>query len=303
MQHARRARRDHRRPLRLLIRRAARRASDAEADLRRPLTGFRMNNFLGTDVHGRTLGLVGFGASGRPWRDAQRASAWRCCTTRHDTGRPGWVDDLDDLLRAADVVSLHVPLTEESVHLIDARRLGLMPSHAVLVNTARRLVVDEEALAVALEDGTIFAAGIDVFEREPEVHLETAHRAARGAAAHIGSATEQTRLAMTQLARRGVVAVLAGERPATWSCPDQTAAPPLRPSAQRATPISVPVTTSTIDVLNLIMATVHATSPGTGIASPRAMGIAKNRNSNAQQRDAAAANFHHCCVTSRCPRA
>ena len=111
--------------------------------------------------------------------------------TRHDTGRPGWVDDLDDLLRAADVVSLHVPLTEESVHLIDAP-----PRAHAVARSARehgaRPVVDEEALAVALEDGTIFAAGIDVFEREPEVHprLLTAPHAVL--LPHIGSATEQT---------------------------------------------------------------------------------------------------------------
>ena len=90
--------------------------------------------------------------------------------TRTDTGLPGWTDDLDRLLRESDVVSLHVPLTDATRHLIGACELGLMRSSAVLVNTARGPVVDEEALAIALEDGTIFAAGLDVFEREPEVH-------------------------------------------------------------------------------------------------------------------------------------
>ena len=199
----------------LLILAAARRASDAEADLRAGRwTGFHMNNFLGTDVHGRTLGIVGFGRIGEAV--ARRAAGFGMEVlhhTRNDTGRPGWVDDLDDLLRVADVVSLHVPLTEESVHLIDARRLALMPPHAVLVNTARGPVVEEEALAVALEDGSIFAAGIDVFEREPEVHPRLLAAPHTVLLPHIGSATEQTRRAMTQLACRGVVAVLAGERP------------------------------------------------------------------------------------------
>jgi glyoxylate reductase len=199
----------------LLILAAARRASDAEADLRAGRwTGFHMNNFLGTDVHGRTLGIVGFGRIGEAV--ARRAAGFGMEVlhhTRNDTGRPGWVGDLDDLLRVADVVSLHVPLTEESVHLIDARRLALMPPHAVLVNTARGPVVEEEALAVALEDGSIFAAGIDVFEREPEVHPRLLAAPHTVLLPHIGSATEQTRRAMTQLACRGVVAVLAGERP------------------------------------------------------------------------------------------
>jgi glyoxylate reductase len=199
----------------LLILAAARRASDAEADLRGGRwTGFRMNNFLGTDVHGRTLGIVGFGRIGQAV--ARRAAGFGMEVlhhTRHDTGRAGWIGDLDDLLRACDVVSLHVPLTAESVHLVDARRLALMPPHAVLVNTARGPVVDEEALAIALEEGTIFGAGIDVFEREPEVHPRLLAAPHAVLLPHIGSATEQTRREMTQLACRGVVAVLAGERP------------------------------------------------------------------------------------------
>ncbi len=199
----------------LLILAAARRSTDAEADLRGGRwTGFRMNNFLGTDVHGRTLGIVGFGRIGQAV--ARRAAGFGMEVlhhTRHDTGRAGWIADLDDLLRASDVVSLHVPLNDESVHLIDARRLALMPSHAVLVNTARGPVVDEEALAVALEAGVIFGAGIDVFEHEPEVHPRLLAAPHAVLLPHIGSATEQTRREMTRLACRGVVAVLAGERP------------------------------------------------------------------------------------------
>jgi glyoxylate reductase len=133
--------------------------------------------------------------------------------TRHDTGITGWTADLEDLLRDADIVSLHVPLNDASRHLIGERELALMKRTAVLVNTARGPVVDEAALADALERGTIFAAGIDVFEREPEVHprLLSAPRAVL--LPHIGSASVATRRRMAQVACEGVVAVLDGLQP------------------------------------------------------------------------------------------
>ena len=194
---------------------AARRTSDAEADLRQGRwQGFRMNRFLGEDVHGRTLGVVGFGRIGQAV--ARRAAGFGMQVlhhSRHDTGIDGWVADLDDLLRVADIVTLHVPLTPETTGLIDARRLRLMKPTAVLVNTARGPVMHEEALATALEDGTIFGAGIDVFEREPEVHPRLLAAPHTVLLPHIGSASEATRRRMAQLACEGVVDVLAGERP------------------------------------------------------------------------------------------
>jgi glyoxylate reductase len=199
----------------LLILAAARRASDAEADLRGGRwTGFHIDEFLGVDVHGAVLGVVGFGRIGRAV--ARRAAGFgmevlHC--TRHDTGITGWTADLDDLLRRADAVSLHVPLHEGTRRLIDARRLALMKPTAVLVNTARGPVVDEEALATALEDGAIFAAGIDVYEREPAVHPRLLAAPHAVLLPHIGSATEATRRRMAQLACEGVAAVLRGERP------------------------------------------------------------------------------------------
>jgi glyoxylate reductase len=126
---------------------------------------------------------------------------------------PGWVADLDDLLPRVDFVSLHVPLGDATRGLIDARRLALMRPNAVLVNTARGPVVDEEALAIALEEGTIFGAGIDVYEREPEVHPRLLGAPHAVLLPHIGSATERTRRQMARLASDGVVAVLAGQRP------------------------------------------------------------------------------------------
>ncbi|HEX2738428.1 MAG TPA: D-glycerate dehydrogenase, partial [Acidimicrobiia bacterium] len=156
----------------LLILAATRCASDAEADLRAGRwTGWGINEYLGQDVHGAILGLVGLGRIGQAV--LRRATGFNMRVvhhTRHDTALPGYVGDLDRLLAESDIVSLHVPLNEDSFHLIGARELALMKPSAVLVNTSRGPVIDEEALATALEDGTIFAAGLDVFEHEPEVH-------------------------------------------------------------------------------------------------------------------------------------
>ena len=200
----------------LLILAASRRATDAEADLRAGRwTGFHIGDFLGVDVHGATLGIVGYGRIGQAV--ARRATGFGMEVLHHsrtDTGVPGWVGDLDDLLPRVDVVSLHVPLQDATRGLIDARRLALMKPSAVLVNTARGPVVDEAALAVALEDGAIFAAGIDVYEREPTVHPRLLAAPHAVLLPHIGSATEATRRRMAQLASEGAVAVLAGERPA-----------------------------------------------------------------------------------------
>jgi glyoxylate reductase len=199
----------------LLILAACRRATDAEADLRAGRwTGFHIGDFLGVDVHGATLGIVGYGRIGRAV--ARRGAGFGMEVlhhTRRDTGIGGWVAELDDLLRRSDIVSLHVPLHDATRGLIDARRLALMKPSAVLVNTARGPVVDEEALAVALEDGTIFAAGIDVYEREPEVHPRLLAAPHAVLLPHIGSATEATRRRMAQLASNGAVAVLRGDRP------------------------------------------------------------------------------------------
>jgi glyoxylate reductase len=199
----------------LLILTASRLSSTAEHDLRTGAWhGWGINQYLGRDVHGATIGVVGYGRIGQAV--ARRASGFGMQVlhhTRRDTGVPGWTADLDALLAESDVVSLHVPLRDETRHLIDARRLGIMKRTAVLVNTARGPVVDEEALAIALEDGQIFAAGIDVYEREPEVHPRLLAAPRTVLLPHIGSASQQTRTRMAQLACEGAVAVLNGERP------------------------------------------------------------------------------------------
>jgi len=205
----------------LLVLAASRLASTAEADLRADRwEGWGINQYLGHDVHGAVLGLVGHGRIGRAV--ARRASGFGMQVlhhTRTDTGVAGWTASLDDLLRRSDIVSLHVPLTDTTRHLIGARELALMKPTAVLVNTARGPVVDEAILAQALEDGVIFAAGIDVYEREPDVHPRLLAAPRTVLLPHIGSATHATRTRMAQVAAQGVLAVLAGETPETLVAP------------------------------------------------------------------------------------
>ena len=199
----------------LLILAASRLSSTAEADLRAGRwPGWSVNQYLGRDVHGATLGVVGYGRIGQAV--ARRASGFGMHVlhhTRRDTGSPGWMPDLDALLAESDVVTLHVPLTPETIHLVDGRRLGLLKPDAVLVNTSRGPVVDEEALAAALEDGRLFAAGLDVYEREPEVHPRLLAAPRTVLLPHIGSASTATRTEMARVACHGAVAVLAGARP------------------------------------------------------------------------------------------
>jgi glyoxylate reductase len=201
----------------LLILAASRLSTEAEADLRAGRwTVWNINDYLGQDVHGRTLGIVGMGRIGRGV--ARRAIGFGMTVLHHNrrpTHEAGYVADLDELLATVDVVSVHVPLSESSRHLIDARRLALMRPTAVIVNTARGPVIDEEALADALHAGRIFAAGLDVYEREPTVHprLLSAPRAVL--LPHVGSASLETRVTMGRLAAQSVVDVLADRTPST----------------------------------------------------------------------------------------
>lgn len=199
----------------LLILAAARRIWEAESDLRAgKWPGWDIDQYLGRDVHGAVLGVVGFGRVGQAV--ARRATGFGMEVlhhTRRETGIVGWRGDLDRLLAESDIVTLHVPLTDETRHLIDPRRLALMKRDAVLVNTSRGPVVDEEALAVALEEGAIFAAGLDVYEREPEVHPRLLAAPRTVLLPHIGSASLATRTRMARVAAENAVAVLAGERP------------------------------------------------------------------------------------------
>lgn len=181
-------------------------------------TGWTPTFMLGARVHGTTLGIVGMGRIGQAV--ARRASGFgmRVLYTQRTRLPPiveaelgtTFVGALDDLLAQSDSVSIHCPLTPATKHLFDAERLGRMKPGAVLVNTARGPIIDEAALAHALEHGGLAAAGLDVFEEEPRVHPALLVRPDVVLAPHIGSADRPTREAMASKAVANVLEVLAG---------------------------------------------------------------------------------------------
>jgi glyoxylate reductase len=182
---------------------------------------------LGQDVHHKTIGIVGFGRIGQAV--ARRAKGFGMRVIYCDAfPLPADVEaetgaerrEMDELLAEADFVSIHTNLTPETRHLFGAEAFAKMKPTAVLVNTSRGPVVDEAALADALTSGQIFAAGLDVFEREPEVEERLLSLENVVVIPHLGSATVDTRDAMGSLAVQNVFAALDGTRPPTLLNPD-----------------------------------------------------------------------------------
>jgi glyoxylate reductase len=170
---------------------------------------------LGRGLRGKTLGIVGYGEIGQATAARARAFGLEVVYTKRSRGDdPGQVE-LEELLERSHFVSLHCPLTPETRHLIDAEALARMRDDAYLINSARGPVVDEAALAAALRDGVIAGAGLDVFEREPEVHPDLIGLDNAVLIPHLGSATVETRTAMAELAAANAIAVLAGDAPPT----------------------------------------------------------------------------------------
>jgi glyoxylate reductase len=199
---------------------AARRLGEGERLLRAGEWGWwGPKQLRGIDVWGKRLGVVGLGRIGRAV--ARRGRGFGMEILYHNRSRKEDAEkelgarylELDDLLRESDFVSIHTPLTGATRHLIGERELGLMQGTAVLVNTSRGPVVDEAALADALEDGLIFAAGLDVYEEEPKVHPRLLELENAVLAPHIGSATIETRDRMATLAAENLAAVLHSEEP------------------------------------------------------------------------------------------
>ena len=186
--------------------------------------GWALDFMLGSELRGKQLGLVGVGRIGRAVAARAPAFGMRVAYTSRrplDAGSTGpglqgaEAMSLDRLLNTSDVVSLHVPLTPETTHLIDRKALARMKRSAYLVNTARGPVIDEDALAWAMQQRLLAGAALDVYEREPAIHPDLLKLDNVLLLPHIGSATTETRTAMADLAADNVVAVLAGRPPLT----------------------------------------------------------------------------------------
>ena len=198
---------------------AARRIAEGDRLVRAGgFTGWTPTFMLGTRVHGATLGIVGLGRIGQAVARRARGFSMNVLYTQRsrvdaELAADATYLDLDELVTRADFVSLHCPLTPATTHLFDAGRLARMKPGSILVNTARGPIVDEAALAWALEHGPLAAAGLDVFEREPVVHASLLTRPNAVLAPHLGSADRPTREAMASRAIANVLEVLAGRPP------------------------------------------------------------------------------------------
>lgn len=163
-------------------------------------------HLLGESAAGKRLGIIGMGRIGSAVARLARAFGMEVAGVRRG-------ERIDELLATSDVVSIHVPLTGETHHLIDAAALAKMKPGAYLINTARGPVVDEAALCDALESGRLRGAGLDVYEHEPDVDPRLRTLPNVVALPHVGSATEETRSAMARIAATDVTLFLRGQKP------------------------------------------------------------------------------------------
>ena len=206
-----------------LILAAVRRLPQAERSLRAgEFHGWGFWDYLGGDLQGATLGVLGMGRIGTAVARRARAFGMRILYTNRspapadveralDARRVGW----DTLLASSDVLTLHAPATEKTRHLLDASALARMKPGSYLINTARGSLVDEGALVEALREGPLAGAGLDVYEHEPQVEPGLLELDNVILLPHVGSATRGTRDAMALLAARNVGAVLSGSPPLT----------------------------------------------------------------------------------------
>jgi lactate dehydrogenase-like 2-hydroxyacid dehydrogenase len=198
----------------------ARRITEADAYTRSGRwPGWGPLQMLGMEVSGRTLGVIGAGRIGSAMARRSVGFGMKVLYDAHNRC-PELEDEIgarrlgrEELLRKADFVSLHVPLTDETHHLIGPSELDMMKSSAVLINTSRGPVVDEEALVDALRRGSIFGAGLDVYEEEPQLTPALADLDNVVLTPHVGSGTRQTRSKMAEMAATSILTVLEGGEP------------------------------------------------------------------------------------------
>jgi len=210
---------------------AARRITEVESYIRNgEWTGWKLKQWLGVDVHHATLGIVGMGRIGQAI--AKRAMGFDMKVIYHNRKRVApevearlnaQYAGMDELLAQADFIILQVPFSPDTHHLIGAAQLKKMKPTAILVNSTRGGVVDDAALIAALRDGTIRAAGLDVFENEPKLNPAFLDLKNVVLAPHIGSSTEATRRAMAMTAAQNLVAALTGGTPPNWVNKDAVA--------------------------------------------------------------------------------
>jgi glyoxylate reductase len=204
-----------------LILAVARRIPQADKFTReKKFKGWELDLFLGKEITGKRLGLIGMGRIGKAV--ALRAQAFRMEVVYSDPNPLSPEDEsaykasflpLDELLQTSDVISVHASLTPQTFHLISREKLSLMKKDAILVNVARGPIIDEEALAEALEKEQIWGAGLDVYEKEPEIAPRLLNLDNAVLLPHIGSATYETRLKMAMMASRNLIQGLSGKRP------------------------------------------------------------------------------------------
>ncbi|MGB9780490.1 glyoxylate reductase [Caldanaerobacter sp.] len=201
---------------------AARRVVEADKFMRAgKFQGWAPMLFLGKGVTGKTLGVIGAGRIGQAFAKMAKGFEMKILYNAR-TPKPEFEKetgakyvDLDTLLKESDFISIHVPLTPETRHLIGERELKLMKNSAILINTGRGPVVDEKALVKALKEKWIYAAGLDVYEREPEFEKELAELDNVVMLPHIGSATEEARRDMSVLVAQNIIDVIEGRVPRT----------------------------------------------------------------------------------------